>query len=148
MNYFHFAIASIVDANTGHGLVHNTDKIDYATAASHGREIRANSIAALLGHVKRRLSQAIVSIRERHAQKRNLHQLVRLNDHILEDIGISRGDVIGLQMGQIDLRQLEARRVKSRSATRLLPAAITRSVGNTIRRNAFNEAVFTRAKCA
>jgi uncharacterized protein YjiS (DUF1127 family) len=148
MNYFHFAIASLVDANTGHGLVHNTDKIDYAAAASHGRQIRAKSMVALLGQVKRRLSEAVVSIRERQAQKRNLHHLARLNDHLLEDIGMSRGDVIALQMGQIDLRQLEARREKNRSATRLLPAAITRSVGNTIRHNAFNEAVFARAKCA
>ena len=145
MNYFHFAIASLVDANTGHGLVHNTDKIDYAAAASHGREIRAKSVVALLGQVKRRLSKATASIRERHAQKRNLHRLARLNDHILEDIGISRSDVIALQMGQIDVRQLEARRVKNFSATRLLPAAITRSVGNTIRRNAFNEAIFAKS---
>jgi uncharacterized protein YjiS (DUF1127 family) len=148
MNQFHFAIASIVDANTGHGLVRNTDKIDYAAAANHGREIRAKSIAVLLGQVKRRLSKAIAAIRERHTQKRNLRQLAGLNDHILEDIGISRGDVIALQMGLLDLRQFEARRVKNRSATKRLPAAITRSVGNTIRRNAFNEAVFARAKCA
>jgi len=148
MNYFQFAIASIVDANTGHGLVYNTDKIDYAAAASHGREIRSKSIVALLGQVKRRLSNAIASIRERQAQKRNLRRLAGLNDHILEDIGISRGDVIALQMGQIDLRQLEAQRFKKRSATRLHPAATTRSVGNTVRRNALNEAVFARAKCA
>ena len=148
MNYFHFAIASLVDANTGHGLVHNTDKIDYAAAASHGRQIRASSIVALPGQVKRRLSKAIASIRERHAQKRYLRRLAGLNDHILEDIGMSRGDVIALQLGQIDLRQLEVRRAKNRSASSLLPAAITGSVGNTIRRNAFNEAVFARAKCA
>jgi uncharacterized protein YjiS (DUF1127 family) len=148
MSNLHFAIASIVDANTGHGLVHNTDKIDYAAAANHGREIRAKSIVALLGQVKRRLSKAIAAIRERHTQKRYLAHLSGLNDHILEDIGISRGDVIGLQMGQLDLRQLEARRVKNHSAIDLLPAAITRSVGNTIGRNAFNEAVFAKAKCA
>jgi uncharacterized protein YjiS (DUF1127 family) len=148
MNHLHFAIASIVDANTGHGLVHNTDKIDYAAAANHGREIRAKSIVALLGQVKRRLSKAIAAIRERHTQKRYLAHLSGLNDHILEDIGISRGDVIALQMGQLDLRQLEARRAENHSATDLLPAAITRSVGSTIGRNAFNEAVFAKAKCA
>ena len=148
MNNFHFAIASIVDANTGHGLVHNTDKIDYAAAASHGRKIRARSMIALLGQVKRQLVTAIASIRDHRAQKRDLHHLAGLNDHILKDIGLLRGDVIAAQMGQIDYRQLEARRVKHFSATRLQPAAITRSVGNTIRRKALNEAVFASAKCA
>lgn len=148
MNHFHFAIASIVDANTGHGLLRNADKIDYAAAASHGREIRANSIVALLGQVKRQLSETLASFHERQAQKRNLHHLVKLNDHLLEDIGMSRGDVIALQAGQIDLPQLEARRIKNRESSPLLPAAITRSLGNRIRRNAFNEAVFARAKCA
>ena len=148
MNYFQFAIASIVDANTGNGLVHSGNRIDYAAAASHGREIRSKSIVALFGLAKHRLSKAIASIRERQAGKRNLRRLAALNDHILEDIGISRGDVIALQMGQIDLRQLEARRVKNRSATRFHRARTIRSVENTIRHNALNEAVFARAKCA
>ena len=99
MNYLQFAIASIVDANTGNGLVHGGSKIDYAAAASHGHEIRSKSIVALLGQVKLRLSSAIAAIRERQAQKRNVHRLAGLNDHILEDIGLSRGDVIALQLG-------------------------------------------------
>ena len=148
MNYFQFAIASIVDANTGHGLLHNTDRIDFAAAANHGREIRAKSIVALLGQAKSRLSKAIASIRDHQVQRRNLHHLARLNDHILEDIGISRGDVIALQMGQLNLRQLEARRAENGSTNGLQPVAITRSVGKTIRRNAINEAVFAKVKCA
>ena len=148
MNYFQFAIASIVDANTGHGLLHNTDRIDYAAAANHGREIRAKSIMALLGQAKSRLSKTIASIRDRQVQRRNLHQLARLNDHILEDIGLSRSDVIALQMGQFDLSQLEARRAENCSTNGLQPAAITLNVGKTIRRNASNEAVFAKVKCA
>jgi uncharacterized protein YjiS (DUF1127 family) len=148
MNYFHFAIASIVDANTGHGLLHNTDRIDYAAAARQGRKIRSRSIAALFGKVKSRLLTAIASIRDHQAQRRNLHHLARLNDHILEDIGISRGEVIALQMGQLDLPQLEARRAENRSTNSPQPAAIIRSVGKTIPGNAINEAIFARAKCA
>ena len=148
MNYFHFAIASIVDANTGHGLLHNTDRIDYATAAKHGRKIRAKSIVALFGQVKSRLSTAIAAIRNHQVQTRNLHHLAQLNDHILKDIGISRGDVIALQMGQLDLGQLEARRADNRSSKSPQPAAITRSVGKTIPDNAINEAIFARVKCA
>jgi len=148
MNYFQFAIASIVDANTGHGLVHNENKIDYAAAASHGRRIRAKSILALFAQVKHRLSQAIASIRERQAEKRKIRQLANLNDHILEDIGITRGDVIALQMGQIDTRQLEAQRSRKSAATHLQHGATVHRVGDTVRHNALNEAVFARAKCA
>jgi hypothetical protein len=132
MNSIQFAIASIVDANTGHGLVYRDNKIDYAAAASHGRRIRGKSIAALLGLVKRRLS--------RH--------LSGLSDHMLDDIGISRGDVIAVQMGQFDLRDLEARHEKNRSATRLRAVSSTRKLASTTPRSAFDEAVFARAKCA
>ncbi|MCP4332050.1 MAG: DUF1127 domain-containing protein [Gammaproteobacteria bacterium] len=148
MNYLQFAIASIVDTNTGHGLVHSDNKIDYAAAASRGHEIRSKSIVALLGQVKLRLSNAIAAICDRQRQKQNLRRLAGLNDHILEDIGISRGDVIAAQMGQIDLHQLQAQRAKNHTSTRFRRAATSRNVGDTIRRNAFNEAVFTRAKCA
>jgi len=148
MNYFHFAIASIVDANTGHGLLHKTGRTDYAAAAQHGRKIRAKSIVTLFGQVKNRLSTAIASIRDHRVQRSDLHHLARLNDHILEDIGISRGDVIALQMGQLDLRELEARRAENHSPKSAQPAAITRCVGKTIPDNAINEAIFARVKCA
>ena len=148
MSYFQFAIASIVDANTGHGLVHNSGKIDYAAAASHGSSIRSKSIVALFRKIRDQLSKAIATIRDRQAQKFKIRHLAGLNDHILEDIGITRGDVIALQLGQIDLQQLEVQRGKRRSTTHLHQATVTRNIGNKVRRNALNEAVFARAKCA
>ena len=148
MNYFQFAIASIVDANTGHGLVHHGGNIDYAAAASRDSSIRAGRIIALFEIVKRRLSKAIASIRERQAQKRNLRRLARLNDHLLDDIGMTRGDVIALQLGQIDMQQLEAQRHNRHRASHLHQAATRSDVGNRVGRNALNEAVFARAKCA
>jgi len=147
MSNFQFAIASIVDAQTGHGLVHRDGRIDYAAEASHGRAIRSRTIAQLFGLVKRRLTKTIASIRERQAEKRKIRQLANLNDHILEDIGITRGDVIGLQMGQIDLQQLAQRSRKSAATHRQRAATIAR-VGDRVHRNALNEAVFARAKCA
>jgi len=148
MSYIQFAIASIVDANTGHGLVYNGGKIDYAAAASRGRGIRARTIVALFGSIKHRLAKTIASIRENQVKKRNLRLLAGLDDHLLEDIGITRGEVIAVQMGQIDMRRLIARHSKNREATRLRPTATTRDIGNTVRRDALNEAVFARAKCA
>jgi uncharacterized protein YjiS (DUF1127 family) len=103
----------------------------------------------LFGLVKRRLAKAIVSFRERQAEKRSLRLLSGLNDHILDDIGITRGDVIALQMGQIDLHQLEAQRSRMSVAThRQHATAVVGRVGDRVRRNALNEAVFARAKCA
>jgi len=148
MSNFQFAIASILDAHTGHGLVHRDGRIDYAAAASHGRAIRSRTIVELFGLFTSRLGKTIASIRERQAEKRKVRQLARLNDHILADIGITRGDVIALQMGQVDIRQLEAQRSRKSAATYLQHSASTRRVGDTARRNALNEAVFARAKCA
>jgi uncharacterized protein YjiS (DUF1127 family) len=148
MNYFQFAIASIVDANTGNGLVHGGTRIHCAASAAHGRRIRSRSLTALLGAIKDRLSTATESIRARHAEKRRIGRLAALNDHILEDIGITRGDVIGLQLGQIDLQQLEAKRSVNRATTRKQHPAVIQRVGDKVRLNALNEAVFARAKCA
>lgn len=148
MNHFHFAIASIVDANTGNGLVQHGSRIDYAAAASYGRRIRSKSILALLQQVKARLSAALASIRERQAEKRNLRRIAGLNDHMLEDIGISRGDVMALKMGLTDLRQLDAQRCSKHSMTRLQRSASTSDVGSKVGREAFNEAIFAKARCA
>jgi uncharacterized protein YjiS (DUF1127 family) len=105
-------------------------------------------VAVLFGLIKGRLATAIASIRARHAEKRKIRSLAALNDHILEDIGITRGDVIALQLGQIDLQQLEAQRSVNRAATHTQQGAAIRHVGDTVQTNALNEAVFARAKCA
>ena len=46
MKLFQFAVASIVDANTGNGLLHSGGRIDYTAAEHHGRAIRAKTVAA------------------------------------------------------------------------------------------------------
>ncbi len=148
MNHIQFAIASIVDANTGNGLVHDGNRINYAAAASNGRSIRARSVLELSARIKGLLSNALQSIREHYQEKRKIHNLAALDDHILEDIGITRGDVVALQLGQIDLEQLEAQRSVTRAATHSQQAATTQRVDTQLRGNALNEAVFARAKCA
>ena len=148
MNIIQFAVASIVDANTGHGLVHDAERSDSTPLANRGRLAGSGSAAALLRRVGAGLSALIASLRERRAQKQNLRRLAQLNDHLLEDIGLSRGDVIALQLGQVDVKQLEAKRYAKRTLNRVRGSGATSNVGKGIARNAFNEAVFARAKCA
>ena len=148
MNNIQFAIASIVDANTGNGLVHDSHRIDYGAAASHGREIRSKSVLALLQRVAAGFYALLKPIREHLAARRNLRKIAALNDHLLEDIGLSRGDVIALQLGQVDVSQLEAKRFARHTARNARRSAVVSKIGNGVERNAFNEAVFARAKCA
>ena len=51
MKLFEFAIASIVDVNTGHGLVGKNLSVDYASAIHRGREIRVKSVLALFASI-------------------------------------------------------------------------------------------------
>ncbi|MCP4389048.1 MAG: DUF1127 domain-containing protein [Gammaproteobacteria bacterium] len=106
MNIFHLAVASIVDANTGNGLVHANGTRDYAAVEHYGRKIRAKSIAALFADVKSRITASIASYRASAKQHRDLRTLMDLNDHLLEDIGLHRGDLYAVQLGATSLDEL------------------------------------------
>jgi uncharacterized protein YjiS (DUF1127 family) len=98
--------------------------------------------------VRTGISVARIVLRERRARQRSLRPISRLSDHLLEDIGLSRGDVLAAELGQIDLAELESRRLENRrisSAGKLHGSNVGKipEIGN-----AFNEAVFARAKCA
>jgi uncharacterized protein YjiS (DUF1127 family) len=148
MKSLQFAVASIVDANTGQGLAHNGGRIDYAAAAQHGRTIRAKSIIALYRLIKAQLGKAFSNYRERAARRRQLADLAQLDDRLLKDIGLSRGDMIAVELGQVTLQQLDApHRNDYRNE---LPDLTTASqIGEqTLKLDAVNQAVYAEAKCA
>jgi uncharacterized protein YjiS (DUF1127 family) len=148
MKLLQFGVASIVDANTGNGLVHNEGRIDYAAAAQHGRTIRAKSIIALYSLFKDKLGNAFSSYRERALKQRQLADLVQLDDHLLKDIGLSRGDVFAVQLGQVTLEQLKAQR-RSSSQDELPGLTTVDQIGQqSLHLEAVNEAVYNEAKCA
>jgi uncharacterized protein YjiS (DUF1127 family) len=148
MKSLQYAVASIVDANTGHGLAHNGGRIDYAAAAQHGRTIRAKSIIALYRLIKAQLGNAISNYRERAMQRRQLADLAQLDDRLLKDIGLSRGDVIAVELGQVTLQQLDAqRRNDYRNGLPDLTTA-DRIGEQTLKLDAVNQAVYAEAKCA
>jgi uncharacterized protein YjiS (DUF1127 family) len=106
MKLFQFAVASIVDANTGNGLVHTGGRIDYAAAEHRGRTIRAKTVAAVLSLIKGQISNAISTYKVRARQRRGLSQLSRLDNRLLKDIGLTRGDLIAVELGHATLEDL------------------------------------------
>lgn len=148
MKLLQLAVASIVDANTGYGMAHSGGRIDYPAQVRHGRTIRARSIAALYGLVKEQLSKAISSYHELVKQRRQLALLGQLNDHLLRDIGLSRGDLIATELGQVTLQQLDAKRGNDKQNELSDLTSAARVDRQTLQLGAVNEAVYAEAKCA
>ena len=148
MKILQLAVASIVDANTGYGLAHSGGRIDYSAQARHGRTIRAKSIVALYGLLKEQLSKSISSYHEHVKQRRQFAVLGQLDDHLLRDIGLSRGDLIAAELGQVNLQQLDAERHNGKQNE--LPDLTTADRVDPLTRqlSAINEAVYAEAKCA
>ena len=144
MNLFQYAIASVIDANTGYRLSNNPGASVSSTAGASRASTHGNLLQRLL-----RITNAVrLYFRQRREVRRNLHDLARLNDHALEDIGFSRGDISALQGGQIDLAGLEARRFNHLGERRIERLRRVDRVIHPAPRNALNDATFARAKCA
>lgn len=148
MNMFQFAVASIVDANTGNGLVHGSGKRDYIAAERYGRKIRARSIADVIAAIKSRLVEAVGSYRDAARGRRELRRLINLNDHLLEDIGLHRGDLYAVQLGVSTLDELNKTRRSSRQGGLKERGEVSSSETVNLDRDAINEQFYDQMKCA
>ena len=148
MKLIQLGIASIVDTNTGNGFPHYAGGIDYAAAENHAHRIRSRSVITLLQRIGEKISSTLQALQQRHEQRRGIEQLTRLNDRTLEDIGLTRGDVSAVQLGQIDLSQLEARRNEGTSSAVVPLRNVAGIHGKADNRSAINEATYASAKCA
>ncbi len=110
MKLLEFAIASIVDANTGHGLEGQNLSVNYASEIHRGREIRSKSVLALFASIKHRIGQVISNYRVRAYNRRAINEISKLSDRLLGDIGIERYELAQLRAGLITLEELEASR--------------------------------------
>lgn len=148
MNMFQFAIASIVDANTGNGLVHGASGHDYSSFEKHGRLIRSRSVIDLARAIESRIAEFVRSRRAKARQRRDLKQLLVLNDHLLEDIGLQRSDLQQVQFGAIGLEELVAqkRSQHSREQYPLNQSAPAEMVDT--RLDASNEKFYELRECA
>lgn len=148
MNMFQFAIASIVDANTGNGLVYSSENPDYAAAARHGRNIRARSIAATFAAIESRLREVVAGYRAKARQRRNLRTLMNLNDHLLDDIGLSRGDLHAVRLGAVTMKELIASLRSERRSSQVKQNEFSADKPLKLEIDASNEQFFDTRKCA
>lgn len=148
MRLFTFAISSIVDSNTGYGLSGTRRFLEIDAAAQRGRQIRSKSGHGLLAALKGVVSRWIDGYRTRAQERRELAQLLGMNDRLLRDIGLSRGDLIAVQLGTASLRELqdERRGHSDREQDIVSTAELGRAAD--ISREAANEASYRDRKCA
>ena len=148
MKAFQFGIASIVDTNTGYGLPHNAGVINYAAADGKVRELRSSSFRNYLQRVRSGVSAALHVMRERRELKRSLRHLSALNDHMLEDIGLTRSDILAAESGHLDSAELELQRTQNHDSIRIPQLNLVEVEVNGSKLIAANEAIYTPAKCA
>ncbi len=117
MKLYEFAIASIVDANTGHGLVGKNLSVDYASEIHRGGEIRSKSVLALFASIKQRIGQVISNYRVRAYNRRAINVISNLSDRLLKDIGIERYEIAQVRAGLTTLGELDASRRSSQIDT-------------------------------
>jgi len=118
MKLFNFAIASIVDANTGNGVSRRFVEQFGSKNSSYvqlGREIRAKSILGLVGKIKSALIQYIADSKAKAQERRSVEEISQLSASMLEDVGLTQNDADDLRLGLISLDSLSARRDQNRN---------------------------------
>ena len=148
MKALQFAIASIVDSNTGFGLPSGSARIDYAAAEADSRRIRSRKFVNYLQRIRSGITAARYVLRKRRELKRGLRQLSKLDDRMLEDVGFTRGDILAAQSGLMDQAELERQRIGNRDKKRIPQSRVFTADPHSELRNAVNEAVFAKARCA
>jgi uncharacterized protein YjiS (DUF1127 family) len=148
MNLLQIGIASIVDSNTGYGLPHTAGRIDYTAAETRAQQIRSRTLATLAQRIGEKIAQAMQALSENREHRRGLQQLADLDDHMLDDVGFSRGDISAAQAGQINLGQLAIRRRESQAGDRLQLQKLEITSQNPATDDAINEALYSGANCA
>lgn len=154
MNLLNFAVASIVDANTGSGI--NRQFVEHLGSKESayekaGREIRAKSVLDLLSKIKSAFNQYIKDSRAAARARRDTEAVSQLSDHTLKDIGLTFVDIQDLKSGQITLEALNARRDQYRDqadSKNRLPQISTRISTRVLDIDSANQAQYETAKCA
>ena len=154
MKLFNFAIASIVDANTGSGINRQfVEQLGSKQSAYEqaGREIRAKTVLDVLTKIKSAFKQYINDSKAAARAKRNTAEIAQLNEHQLKDIGLTFVDIQDLKSGQITLETLNTRRDQYRdqaARNNRLSQVSTRVTTRVLDIDSANQAQYETAKCA
>ncbi len=113
MKMISLAIASIVDANLNQGY---TELYTGSSAEltnkqiNRGRLIRSKSIFDFAGLIVGSLTGLIEKVSVRRQERQTIKQLIKLNDHMQKDIGLTEFDLLGIKSGALTLKDVERRR--------------------------------------
>jgi uncharacterized protein YjiS (DUF1127 family) len=154
MKLFNFAIASIVDANTGTGI--SRQFIDQSGSEDsgylqYGHEIRAKSVLGVLAKIKNAVRQFVNDSRAAARARRNNEEVLQLSENILKDIGLTFVDTQDLKSGQTTLEALNARRDQYRdqaARSNRLIRSTKRVSSRVVDIDSANQAHYEVAKCA
>ena len=145
MNLIVNAVASIVDAHTHY--LDNAGQPDYRDRVQHGRSIRARSVLASLSALRNWIGKAVDNHRARAEERREINRLLNLNDHLLEDIGLSREDLLAARYGVVSLTELQESRHRKPQSARNRSTKPLRSRFITSAKAA-NQSIYGTAECA
>ena len=152
MKLLALAVASIVDANTNQGYTRQIIGSSQARVVDHierGRHIRSKSIADLFGKISSAVSTFIEHAKARAENRKAVEQLLRMNDHMLRDIGLNYNDVKSLDSGLISLDDLAERRQSNQASAKSMSRIRKSTLDSSIREiESANEDCFELAKCS
>ena len=153
MKLFNLAIASMVDANTGHGVNRNFIEQFASTTSDYqqrAHEIRANFIIAVFGKIKASVTQYFKDSKARAQDRKDTEAILQMSDQILDDIGLSHADLHELRSGQVTLEALGSRReLRRNEALDNQLSQSSGSVSSNLRNiQSANQALFELKKCA
>lgn len=126
MNSLLFAVASLADATTGHGIAaaeKSTAVGDYSDDLRRGRNIRLQTIAAMFKLIFQREKAVLNGIQQEARRQQKMKQVLNMSDHMLSDIGIEREDLALLRSGQATLETIQQQR-KAAAKTTTTPGSL------------------------
>ena len=156
MKLISLAIASIVDANLNQNYsqqyTHSSAELN-DSQIKRGRLIRSKSIFDFAGSLVSGVAGIIEKVKERRQERRGIEQLLKLNDHMQQDIGLIEFDLQGLKSGTLTLNDLRQRRKAPQSEKYSRPGENQRNQFKTVRKSILeiesaNQDCFELAKCS
>jgi uncharacterized protein YjiS (DUF1127 family) len=153
MKFLNLAIASIIDANTGNGINQqfvNQYGLNHSDYAQHGRTIRASFLLALIARIRAAAKQYFENSKAAALARRNTREVLQMNEHLLNDIGLMHNDIVDLRLGLISLDTLSSRRnqLRSEQDSRLNRLSQNRAYAGAADFVSANQETYELKKCA
>ena len=109
MKLLNFAIASMVDANTGNGVNRGFGAQFQTNDSSYeqiGGKLRATSFVGIPGKIKSAFKLLIENYKTRASEIRDTKKISQMSSHMLNDIGLTFEDLQDLESRRITLKAL------------------------------------------